>query len=82
MKEGIIKIRWQVDDGYAGGSRPQSTEIDKSELEQCDTFEEAKELIENAVQEDYENKVSWSYGDWNGIEETINEVLSKKKMAK
>ena len=30
-----MKVRWQVDDGYSGKSRPQETLIDDEELNEC-----------------------------------------------
>ena len=38
-----MKITWEVDDGYAGGSRPHNTEIDNDELDECETDEEREE---------------------------------------
>ena len=54
-----MKIRWEVDDGYVGKSRPQYTEIDDEELAECSDDEERQQLIDEYVQQDFENKISW-----------------------
>jgi len=55
----MVKITWQVDDGYGGPSRPQFTEVDDEELQECETEEERQQLIEDTVQVDFENKITW-----------------------
>lgn len=40
-----MKITWQVDDGYAGGSRPKVTIIDDDELAEYETEEEKEQFI-------------------------------------
>lgn len=40
-----MEITWEVEDGYMGGSRPQTTTIDDGELLDCETTEERKALI-------------------------------------
>ena len=65
-----IVIKWEVDDGYAGKSRPQETKLyierDIMPLEEWNklTEEEKKEIIREAVQEDFEQKVSFDIGDY------------------
>lgn len=53
-------VRWQVDDGYAGGERPQSTEIDDEDLANLETDTEREDFIHDSIQEDFENKISWT----------------------
>ena len=54
-----MRIRWEIDDGYAGGSRPQYTEIPNYELAECETDEERERLIREYIQQDFETTVSW-----------------------
>lgn len=57
-------VRWEVEDGYAGKSRPQETEVPDEELEELDE-KERKELIWEYVQDDFDQRISWcilSYG--------------------
>lgn len=68
-------IDWEVEDGYAGKARPQTTTIDDSELEGL-TKEEAKVLIEEYVQLDLEQTISWAYR--SSYDEELNELLGIK----
>jgi len=54
-----VIINWEVDDGYAGASRPQSTEIDDDDLADCETDKEREILIATTIQEDFGQSVSW-----------------------
>lgn len=54
-----MEVAWQVDDGYAGGSRPQHTTIDDEDLAACETDEEREQLINDSIQEDFEQRISW-----------------------
>ena len=50
--------RYQVQDGYAGGSRPQYVPIDDDGIEDDMTDEEMIEYYENAIQEHFEKNVT------------------------
>ena len=58
-----MRIYWEVDDGYAGKSRPQYTDIDNNELDECETEEEKQELITEYVQDDFDNRITWYFTD-------------------
>ena len=66
----MAKITYEIVDGYVGGRRPQTVEVDDGELGECETADERRELIEDAVQADFENKISWSINDWGGVDLT------------
>lgn len=55
-----MKIIWEVEDGYVGKSAPHETEIDDDELAECETEEARENLISDSIQEDFNQKVSWS----------------------
>ena len=55
-----MKIIWEVEDGYVGKSAPHETEIDDDELAECETEEDRENLISDSIQEDFNQKVSWS----------------------
>lgn len=55
-----MKVRWEVEDGYVGKSRPQTTEVPDEELAECDIEEEREQLIESYIQEDFEQRISWA----------------------
>ena len=54
-----MRVIWEVDDGYAGKSRPQVTEIPDEELEDCDDEEERQALIEDSINDDFDTRISW-----------------------
>ena len=53
-------VTWEVDDGYVGKSRPQHTEVPDNELAECETDEEREDLINDYIQSDFEQRISWS----------------------
>ena len=53
-------VYWEVEDGYVGKSRPQSTEISDEDLDACETEEERERLIEDCIQEDFEQNITWA----------------------
>lgn len=56
-----IKVRWEADDGYVGGSRPHMFTIDLDEMAQdCETEQEAEDYLNTEIQSEFENRVSWS----------------------
>lgn len=61
-----IKIIWQVDDGYCGGSRPQTLIFDTDDytdnIEEWEALPEEKkqEYKTEAVEADYESNIHWS----------------------
>ncbi|MBD3351724.1 MAG: hypothetical protein GF364_09590 [Candidatus Lokiarchaeota archaeon] len=54
-----MKVRWEVNDGYIGKSRPQYTIIDDDDLDECETEEDREKLIEDMIQEDFEQRITW-----------------------
>ncbi|MEO7046582.1 MAG: hypothetical protein ABI091_14825 [Ferruginibacter sp.] len=56
-----MEITWEVEDGYSGKSRPQHTEIDDQDIAECKTKEEFEKLINEAVQEDFEQTISFFF---------------------
>lgn len=54
-----MRVTWQVEDGYVGGSRPHTTVIDDEDLEDLDE-KEREERIDEFIEEDFRNKVSWT----------------------
>ena len=59
VKEKKMIVNWEVEDGYCGKSRPQSTEISDDDLDACETEEEREFLIEDCIQEDFERNITW-----------------------
>lgn len=53
-----MRIRWEVEDGYCGKSRPHYIEIPDEELEGF-TEEEQNAIIEDWVREEFEQMISF-----------------------
>lgn len=73
-----VKIEWQLDDGYAGGSRPQKTvvDIDKEDYNEM-TEHDFEEFIENKAAEDFENKITFFIDNW-GSDKEEDDIVYKK----
>lgn len=54
-----FEVKWEIDDGYVGGSRPQSVWIDPMDIEGCETEEDAEKVIQELIQFDFEQTVRW-----------------------
>lgn len=62
-------IRWEVNDGYAGPSRPQRTKLSQWEVESYNELEteyEKERFLEEIVQEDFDQKITFYI---KGVEE-------------
>jgi hypothetical protein len=70
-----MKVRWEIDDGYVGGDRPQCTEIPNEDLEGLDE-EQQLAVVEQYIQEDFEHKASPCW-DYNRVQELLAELRSK-----
>lgn len=53
-------VRWEVEDGYVGRSRPQYTTIPDDELAECETEKERRQLINDYVDGDFHNRIGWA----------------------
>lgn len=59
MANDKIKVRWEADDGYCGGSRPQSFSLDIADMaESCETEDEALQYLWEEVDQELRNKVT------------------------
>ena len=63
MSHDKIEVTWEVADGYVGGKRPQRTKISHSDILDCESEEDVKELIKESIEEDFEQRISPDYGD-------------------
>ena len=55
-----MRIRWEVGDGYVGKSRPHYLDIPDEEFDEM-SDEEKTDLIDDYVQQDFDNKVDYSW---------------------
>lgn len=56
-----MKLRYEANDGYISGDRPLHVKVEDKELKECDTLDEAVQLAERAIEDDFLEKVSASY---------------------
>jgi len=54
-----MEVRWQTEDGYCGGSRPQYITIASSEIESHMSDDDLERFLEDIVQDDFEQRVSF-----------------------
>lgn len=54
-----MKVKWEIEDGYRRGSRPQITEVDDQDLEDCESDDERERLIDEYIQDDFNQKITW-----------------------
>lgn len=73
-----MNITWEADDGYCGGSAPQRTRIDDEDIANCETFEEAEKVIQDAIEDDFRNKVNWVC-DVTKYKEQIQTLIDSRK---
>lgn len=52
-----MKIRYDLDDGYAGPSRPHFVEVSDEDLAECETEEEKAAMVDEAIQEDFQQHI-------------------------
>lgn len=76
-----IKFTYQASDGYVGGSRPQTCSVMEDEILECECVEDAVQLVEDAIQDDFLQKVSADY-DLGELEDKIRGIFAKKAATK
>lgn len=59
-----MKVEWTVADGYVNNG-PHTTKIDDSDIMNCETEHEVRNLVEECIREDFEQKVE---PDWRESE--------------
>ncbi len=74
-----MEIAWEVEDGYVGKSRPQHATVEDDEISECDTVEEAMELVSNSVQEAFENNITWCFTNHDKVKKEIESIITNKK---
>ena len=69
-----MKARWEVEDGYVGKSRPQTTEIDDDAFMDAETEDELMQNVEAYVRDDFDNQISWAFSNWDELVEYWRET--------
>lgn len=73
-----FQCTYEVDDGYAGGSRPKHFSIDESDIEEDMTENELRILFENEMRNDFEQRVSPFQKNEDEFVEWAKERLKEK----
>ena len=56
-----MRVKWGIEDGYAGRDRPQHVDVPDDDLAECETFAEVEELVDGYVEEEKEQMPTfWS----------------------
>ena len=63
MSHDKIEVEWEVADGYAGKSRPQTTRIRREEIESAIDEADVREIVEQSIQSDFESKIAPDYDE-------------------
>lgn len=56
-----MDITWYVEDGYLSKSRPHHINIDEDDIADCETQSQFEELINDAIEQDFEMNVSFYF---------------------
>lgn len=78
MKRDQLTFTWEVEDGYCGGSAPQHTQVHKQDILECDTIDEAIDLVEREIEDDFRNHANPTY-DTSKFRKQIEEIWGEKE---
>jgi hypothetical protein len=78
MSRERIEMTWQVQDGYAGGRRPQTVRIDVGNFEPSATDEEIRDGIMQDIENEFAEKVhaAWDEKDMNECVAAVRRALA------
>lgn len=69
-----MEVRWQVQDGYV----PHTTKVDNADIQECETLEDAIFLAQDAIEDDFRQKVSASW-DEDELRRRVEEVWKERE---
>ena len=78
-REGEFKVTYEVDDGYTGGSCPQSFVMSLDDIDPGMTDEQLLMLLYDAATEDMQQKVSASVSNANEFVAWARERINRNK---
>lgn len=67
----MYEVKWQVDDGYAGPSRPQSTSFDLDDFFEDMSYDDVVNHVEDSVHDDFERNIHWESNNLEAVAEQI-----------
>ena len=74
-----FKVRWEVGDGYAGKSRPQSFQISADDLNADMTVDDIRKMLIDITQEQFEQTVCWYLNNDDEFLEWAQERIAAMK---
>lgn len=74
-----FEIRWEAEDGYCGGSRPQHFEMDLEDFDYDMDLNAIQKQIEDCIQEDFMQKITWSSDNYQEVAVEIKAALDAKR---
>jgi hypothetical protein len=74
-----VTVNWEVEDGYMGKSRPQSFDMDLEDFEGCEDHDDYEKALDVAVQEEFNNNISWFAANYNDVIERAKRHNAEKK---
>jgi hypothetical protein len=72
-----MDIKWQVNDGYRGGYRPQCSNVELSDFEEDMSIDDIKEVIQDIIQEDFNQNIGVDIDDLDSAARGIHEMLQQ-----
>ncbi len=74
-----MEVRWEVEDGYVGKSRPQSFELNLEELIDGDyEIEDAMSQVHDEVQEEFVNRITWCFSNYDEVLAEVGLLLERR----
>lgn len=75
--ENKFTVTYEVDDGYAGGSRPKHLRLDSGWIEEDMSDDDLEEQLAEMVHEDFLQRVSWYYRNKDAALEWAKSIRDK-----
>lgn len=74
-----FEAKWEVDDGYRGGSRPQTTQIHPDCVDDDMTKDDLIELFSELIQDSFDNKIApcWKESEEQRFVDWAQKIQSK-----
>lgn len=79
MKQEYLVVEWEIEDGYVGASRPQKTKIPVEDFEEDMTRDEVQNVLQEYVQEDFEQRVGPAFSDLDGDIDKALRIIEERE---
>jgi hypothetical protein len=78
-KENHIEVTWEIEDGYCGGARPQSSDLSFEDFEEDMSYEEITDRVWELVEEDFKQSISFDIDNLDDLVHKIQEHLEERE---